>query len=575
MLIKNKKFIQKNTPALFVNLSLRNKFLIVIGIFWLSIIIIAFLANVGMAIISTTRAFVEAESTYVKAMKNAAGCFRKFIITHDETQHLAAHHYIQIPVYYNQGRRAAEKASPDIRYACREFIKAGTNPKDAKNMVFLIRDFKNFPRIKKALDLWREADHLIEELIAFGDEKQNALLSQRIPPDQIADADHNSYIVRMDQIDARITALGNEFNTTFGETARWVSHVVLLLIILAAIIISVLGAWLMFLLIRDVLSGINRLNHEVEKIAAGDFSSSKMIESNTEMGRLVNAFVDMVGKFKESRRQLLQSEKMAAIGQLSAGVAHEINNPTGFILNNLHVLEKDVNSLFKTIGELEHFVKTHLAETMAQNGGVREAFEGIVRNENMSFLKEDLPTLLKETIEGAMRIKNIVSNLRTFTHPTREEKKYININEEIESALLLTMNEIKYHCTIVKEFNPVPWVRGNSQQIVQVFVNLILNASQAIQEDGTIRFETDTDEKQVIVKITDNGCGISADEIQRIFNPFYTTKDVGKGTGLGLSIVYGIIEDHGGTITVESDVGKGTTFIINLPVANDDTEGNV
>ena len=310
---------------------------------------------------------------------------------------------------------------------------------------------------------------------------------------------------------------------------------------------------------RDI-SDYKKLQKSIEN------NNDKLIKNEKTLNNMLADLQKSHQELKETQQQLIKSEKMASIGQLSAGVAHEINNPTGFVLNNLHVLTDNIETLLETIRKTEELINNRFPRT-EENKAFYDDLKDIIDTDEIQFLKEDLPLLIKQSIDGAKRIKNIVSNLKNFAHPGEEGKGPTRVNEEIKKALNLIHNEIKYNCKVEEHFQDVPAINANSQQLEQVFINLIMNASQAIRNNGLIHIKTYADNSSVIIEVSDNGEGISEDEIKNIFNPFFTTKDVGKGTGLGLSIVYGIIEDHGGKIDVKSDPGKGTKFTISLPIA--------
>ncbi len=271
-------------------------------------------------------------------------------------------------------------------------------------------------------------------------------------------------------------------------------------------------------------------------------------------------------QLKSIQAQLIQSEKMAGIGQLAAGVAHEINNPTGYVLANLEVLVEDVNTLFKVIEDVEILVKQFYPKKKGDHDDFYKEFDKIVSSNELEFLKEDLPNLIKESIEGAERIKKIVYNLKNFVHPVQEGVSEVDINALIDTALELVINEIKYRCKVIKNYKELPRISANKQQLEQVFVNIIINASQAIDNCGVININTYSEGKNVFIVIADDGKGIPEENIDKIFDPFFTTKMVGEGTGLGLAIVYGIIKDNKGKIEVESTVGEGTKFTISFPV---------
>ncbi|MFT1641792.1 sensor histidine kinase [Vibrio cholerae] len=248
----------------------------------------------------------------------------------------------------------------------------------------------------------------------------------------------------------------------------------------------------------------------------------------------------LIKKLEDAQGQLIQSEKMASIGQLSAGIAHEINNPVGFITSNLQTLSDYFNSLEKVLKSI--------TQTIGQS--------------------KDTAELITESLEGSSRVMSIVKNLKEFSHVDRSEWSYANLENCIESTLKIINNEIKYNITLEKHYAAnVPDVFCQPMQINQVLLNILVNASHAIKGEGTITITLQSaGDDFVEIHIRDTGCGIPEEIRERIFEPFFTTKPVGSGTGLGLSVSYGIINKHNGTISVTSEVGKGSEFTIRLPV---------
>ena len=257
--------------------------------------------------------------------------------------------------------------------------------------------------------------------------------------------------------------------------------------------------------------------------------------------------------------QLLQSDKMASIGTLAAGIAHEINNPTAFVLSNLGTLEKYRERLTEFIELLSSTVEHSAPEPQRTVISERRAALKI------EYVLKDMRDLIAESISGAERVKKIVNDLKSFARPDTGEMKPTDLHECIERTLSIVWNELKYTCTVEKHYGEIPFVVCNAQQMSQVFLNLLVNAAHAIQKQGTITIRTWHEGNDVLVAVSDTGCGIPPENLHRVFEPFFTTKEVGKGTGLGLSIVYDIIKKHNGQITVESQVGKGTTFTVRLP----------
>ena len=278
--------------------------------------------------------------------------------------------------------------------------------------------------------------------------------------------------------------------------------------------------------------------------------------------------------YKNAYIQLLQSEKMASIGQLAAGVAHEINNPTGFVSSNLKTLSDYQNVMFSLIREYRKLT-ADLKETTATAewaGSIPKRVERIAALESgvdIDFILDDTPNLIKECQEGTERIKKIVLDLKDFAHPGEQKLEYADINKNLDSTLNVVWNELKYKATVTREYGDLPEVQCYPQQLNQVFVNLLVNAAQAIEKKGEIRIMTRVLDGQVEIRISDTGLGIPKENLPKIFDPFFTTKDVGKGTGLGLNVAYNIIKKHNGAMDVETEVGTGTTFIIRIPVGRD------
>ncbi len=251
------------------------------------------------------------------------------------------------------------------------------------------------------------------------------------------------------------------------------------------------------------------------------------------------------------RGQLFQQEKMASIGQLAAGVAHEINNPMGFITSNLGTLEKYMSKINEYLG---------IVESDKDSAAARSRLK-------IDYVLKDSGQLITESLDGATRVKNIVNDLKNLARSDQAEPVLTNLNDCLQSALNIACNEIKFVADIEKQFGAIPEILCHPQQLSQVFINLLANAGQAIEGHGSITVRTWGEGEYVHVSVTDTGSGIPEEIRSRIFDPFFTTKEVGKGTGLGLSICFDIIQKHGGEISVESEVGTGTTFVVRLPVS--------
>lgn len=273
-------------------------------------------------------------------------------------------------------------------------------------------------------------------------------------------------------------------------------------------------------------------------------------------------------KLKASQAQLVHSEKMASLGQMVAGVAHEINTPLGYVQNNMEIARdayakmEALNGAYDTLMGMMQSpgvdVET-VNEQFAMLQGMREAFAAM-------FPRDDMESLFSDSVYGLQHISEIVLNLKNFSRLDQAAVDNVDVNQCIDSALLIGKNVIKHKAEVVREFGVLPKVRCSPSQINQVFLNLTTNAAHAIEGYGQITIKTLADGQHVHVVVRDNGKGIPPENLNRIFDPFFTTKPVGEGTGLGLSIVFGIIKDHGGRIQVKSVVGRGTAFCVSLPI---------
>ena len=263
-------------------------------------------------------------------------------------------------------------------------------------------------------------------------------------------------------------------------------------------------------------------------------------------------------KLKASQAMIVQQEKLAAIGQLAAGVAHEINNPLGFIGSNLYSLNKYRSQICKYQSELQELLDGLPEEKASQ-------IKTLGKKHKISVILEDLPELISDSLEGTERIKTIVHGLKCFSRSDSETETVFDINECIESAITISWNEIKYNSKLIQDLGDLEPVFGYPQQLAQVFMNLLVNASHAIDKNGEIKISSYQEGNTIIVEVQDNGCGISDAHKSKIFDPFFTTKEAGKGTGLGMSIANDIIHRHSGEISVESKLDVGTTFKVSIP----------
>jgi two-component system NtrC family sensor kinase len=267
-----------------------------------------------------------------------------------------------------------------------------------------------------------------------------------------------------------------------------------------------------------------------------------------------------------TRDQLFQSEKLASIGQLAASIAHEINNPLGFVTSNISTLQTYIGPL-KEVMDMAGRIRDALeAGDYDKAAGLGRELAVLEKKHDIGFILEDLEDLVSESDQGLVRMKKIVMDLKLFARKDDSMSDAVDMNIVLESAVTIVWNKIKYNSKLKRELGDIPMVECNVQSMTQVFVNLLVNASQAIVANGEIILRTYEKDDYVCVEVQDSGSGIAPEIMDKIFDPLFTTKVPGEGTGLGLSISYEIVRKHSGSIRVNSEVGRGTTFTVSLPV---------
>jgi len=277
--------------------------------------------------------------------------------------------------------------------------------------------------------------------------------------------------------------------------------------------------------------------------------SSRVLRDRTGFDVGLVLVVRDLGEVVALRDRLLLSGRLAAVGELAAGIAHEISNPLAFVRSNLSLMR-------------EHW--SSLGEWLQVDGKKQGAGDLLAEGEEM----------LDESLEGVDRAAAIVRDVRGLAHASGLQRQAADLNQLLEGVLRIAAPQLRGRATLEKEFSEVPPVWGTPQELQQVFLNLVLNALQALGDSGTIRIATGRQDKFVFARVEDDGCGMEPEVRERIFDPFFTTKPVGEGTGLGLGIAYGIVRNHGGDISVESQPGRGTRFLVQLPVAPDTMEAS-
>jgi signal transduction histidine kinase len=272
---------------------------------------------------------------------------------------------------------------------------------------------------------------------------------------------------------------------------------------------------------------------------------------------------NLIDKLADTRSQLVQSEMMAAVGQLAAGVAHEINNPLGFIVSNIAVMQRYVESLLNALSRQGYLLNPWLSE----NPELREQLQLVEQEIDLPFIRDDFPPLIQDSLEGLARVRQIVQDLREFSFVDRTEWQAVDVNRCLQSTLAIMANDFGERVTVSTHFGGLPAVTCNAPQLNQVFRNVLLNAVQAIEGRGEIRISTRFSDDVVEIEISDTGHGIAPENLGRVFEPFFSTRGVGQGMGLGLAVAYHLLKRHGGSIAVTSEVGKGACFVLRLPVA--------
>jgi two-component system, NtrC family, sensor kinase len=322
---------------------------------------------------------------------------------------------------------------------------------------------------------------------------------------------------------------------------------------------------------EEILQLSRVLSNQWELTAERKKLLTKLNDANV---KLLELNVNLKQKVENQATLLVQSEKMASIGVLTAGIAHEINNPIAFVKANLHTIHKYIK---RVVQSLNHYQQTHQAIHELGIGVVDELLAHLAEKDKalkLDYIIKDITNLTNESIEGVERVANLVKDLKCFSHHDKTQPKKVDINQVIEKAINIIGNKLKHKTRIITEFATLPDVNCYPQKLSQVFLNILVNAIQAISNDGIIVVQSAVTEDgrrdqdaYIEIKIADNGVGIAKEHLNKIFDPFFTTKPVGQGTGLGLNISYDIIKMHHGFIKVESQPGDGTVFTIRLPVS--------
>ncbi|NRA72037.1 MAG: two-component sensor histidine kinase [Gammaproteobacteria bacterium] len=376
--------------------------------------------------------------------------------------------------------------------------------------------------------------------------------------------------------------LGLSLRFTFDDRAinEGINNLVLQLSLLIILSTFVATLFAYFFGYRQLVKPILELSQATDNLEYG--KEAQQLQSDvkiTELADLLDKFNHMTLKvlkreralklsyeqlahtndeLKHSESQRVQSEKMASIGVLAAGVAHEINNPIGFVKSNVEILKNYSEDLQRYHQQIQQDVITEQQQP---------SLAKLIVQYDIEYISQDIGPLIDSTMSGIERVAEIVQSLKTFARQDSPDKVLSDINEGLKATINMANNEIKYHCDLTIDLAPLPLIMVYPGKLNQVFMNLIINASQAITDHGDITIRSFIDEDYAVVEITDTGSGIEPDKFSQIFTPFYTSKPIGQGTGLGLSISHGIMEQHGGKIEVTSTVGLGSCFSIFIPLS--------
>lgn len=414
---------------------------------------------------------------------------------------------------------------------------------------------------------------------------------------------------------AHIGTLLVGFHTTkteksYAELRNWLSLVVMMELLLLTFFAFLFGNYIssnlrkLLLAIRQIRTSLSTAHYDNAKLPVYDRSDigklaqafnelidtlkyeheirqhaeHKLIELNASLEQKVadrthelseknHALLQSNADLKDAQSKLLHAEKMASVGQLAAGIAHEVNNPIGFVGSNLNTL-KDYIGYYQLI--LVNLDKLYISNDENERTKLIEELKVMAELHDLSFINEDITSLINESLDGVKHISEIVKGLRLFSRVDTEDKQLSDINQVIRTTLTMVNNKLKYNCDVEVELGAVELTLINVSQISQILTNLLINAAHAIEvtkRRGKITVRSEQTDKYVVVSIRDNGCGIADEDMDKLFTPFFTTKPAGEGTGLGLSIAYGIALDHNGDLQVESTPNEGSQFTLLLPLS--------
>ena len=316
--------------------------------------------------------------------------------------------------------------------------------------------------------------------------------------------------------------------------------------------------------LKKYVEELKRAEQELRK--AHDELEHRVEERTAELSKANIILQEEITVRKQAEEALIQSEKMASIGTIASGIAHEINNPIGYVFGNLTTMEKYNENLINFDNDTGALIEEYAGKA-DENNLILKKFKESKENEDIDFILSDMKEAIQDSLDGVERVKNIVMDLKEFSRLEKPKMELADINTVIEKTLKIIGNELQFKANIVKDLSSIPMIKCDIKKLGLVFTNLLINAAQAIEKKGIIKIKTFQSDNSVFVQISDDCTGISGENHDKVFQAFFTTKEPGKGTGLGLSLSHKIVTDHNGTMDFESELGKGTTFTITLPIA--------
>lgn len=508
-------------------ISLKQKLYSLAAIYVTAIVTIVLLAKFGMDNLNALRAFVGAESIYVKDARKAVNSLRRYIITHNKKDYRECLKFINKINGCKNARIELEKPHPNFHAAYQYFILGGNHPADVKGMSIMLRRFQKFGPVSKAINAWKKADLLVEEIKDFNNECREEIKTgikyKRFQKDDI------DLLFKVDALDIKLMAIGTEFAKLLGEVARWSGKIFLWLMFLGAFIVTLVGILIIHFFTDNLMKRINALILASQKIGAGDLSVRCDIEAGDEISTLASSFNKMAEELKDAEDRLVRQEKLAVLGKLSGAVGHELRNPLGAIKNAVYFLRMRLNDMLSDEKIREHF------------------------------------NILDEEINVSNRI---ITDILTFGRAKEPRLSKFDIRNIIEGALARV--KIPENIKLTIEFQKdLPMILADGDQLKQVFSNIIFNAVQAMPNGGLLIikikvFIAEDKTHWMEIAFKDTGVGISKEDLNKIFEPLFSTKI--QGTGLGLTVCENLVTLHKGRIEVESKIGEGARFIVKLPI---------